>query len=33
MRMVERLINEKLYRTFDLIKTLDHIDLTLQMGA
>ena len=33
MPMVERLINRKLYKKYDLIKTLDGIDLTLHMGA
>ena len=32
MPMVERLINRKLYRNYELIKTLDDIDLTLHMG-
>ena len=33
MPLVERLINRKLYENFELIKTLDDIDLTLHMGA
>ena len=33
MPMVERLIIRKLYKSYDLIKTLDDIDLTLHMGA
>ena len=33
MPMVERLINRKLYKNHELIKTLDDIDLTLHMGA
>ena len=33
MPKVERLINRKLYKHYDLIKTLDNIDLTLHMGA
>ena len=33
MPMVERLINRKLYKKFELIKTLVDIDLTLHMGA
>ena len=32
MPMVERLINRKLYKNYDLIKTLVDIDLTLHMG-
>ena len=32
MPMVERLFNRKLYRNYELIKTLDDIGLTLHMG-
>ena len=32
MPMVERLINKKLYRNYDLIKTLDDVEYTLHMG-
>ena len=32
MPMVERLINKKLYKNYEFIKTLDDIDLTLHMG-
>ena len=32
MPMVERSINRKLYRNYELIKTLDDIDLTLHRG-
>ena len=33
MPLVERLINRNLYKNYELIKTLDDIDLTLHMGA
>ena len=33
MPMVERLINRKLYKIYELIKALDDKDLTLHMGA
>ena len=33
MPMVERLVNTKLYKNYELIKTLDGIDLTLHMGV
>ena len=33
MPMVEMLINRKLYRNFNIIKSLDDIGLTLHMGA
>ena len=32
MPMVERIVNRRLYKNNELIKTLDHIDLTLHMG-
>ena len=31
--MVERLVNRKSYKNYELIKTLDDIDLTQHMGA
>ena len=33
MPMVERLMNRKLHKSYDLTKTLDDIDPTSQMGA
>ena len=33
MPMVERLINKRLFKNYELIKTLNDIDLTLHMGA
>ena len=33
MPMVERLISKKLYKSYELIKNLDDIDLSLHMGA
>ena len=33
MPMVARLVNRKLYKNYELIKTLNDIDLTLHMGA
>ena len=33
MLMAERLINTKLFKNFELIKTLNVIDITLDMGT
>ena len=33
MPMIGRIVNRRLYKNNKLIKTLDDIDLTLQMGA